>query len=219
MWSGLTHAIIKNLPISNNQFLKHFSAMYGRFDLFRFQLYRHLATHYSNSSLLSFNSGNIHFNHRFTKQFQDELTWFDQQGSQVIDYNSGHGSVLYQDALRDIHRHYQTYFLEIVAETDIHSNRFFTEKTVKNFHLGKPFLLLNGQHSLAHLQDIGFRTFAPWINESYDAMPSCRDRLDAIKLEIDRLAQMSIAQLQQMHTEMMPVFEHNRKHFEQVAFE
>lgn len=216
MWSGQVHAIIKELPLSKNQFTKRFSGMYGRFDLYRLKLYRHLVTHHADTSLLSFNSGSVHYNYRFDQHFQDDYKWFVQHGGQVIDYESGHGSVLFQYAVHDIHRHYQTYFLEIVAETNTYSNRFFTEKTVKNFHLGKPFLLLNGQHSLRYLQNLGFRTFAPWINESYDTISSARDRLDAIKLEIDRLSLVPLAQLQQMHTAMMPVFEHNRKHFEQI---
>ena len=124
--------------------------------------------------------------------------------------------MLFQDAMRDIHQHYQTYFLEIVAETNIHSNKFFTEKTVKNFHLGKPFLLLNGQHSLRYLQDLGFKTFAPWINETYDNISNCQDRLAAILTEVDRLAAMPIEDLQQMHVQMQTVFEHNRQHFEQI---
>jgi len=219
MWSGQTYAIIKDLPLASNQFNKRFCAMYGRSDMFRLKLYQHLATHHSDTSLLSFNSGAVHYNHRFANAFQDDYDWFAQHGGRVIDYESGYGSVLYQKALDDIHHHYQTYFLEVVAETDVHSNRFFTEKTVKNFHLGKPFLLLNGQHSLAHLQNIGFQTFSPWINESYDLVSNCRDRLAAIQLEIDRLAQMSMSQLQQMHIDMMPVFEHNRQHFEQMALE
>ena len=216
MWCGLAHNVIKDLPMANNQFSKRFSGMYGRFDLFRLKLYKHLVTQHRDTSLLSFNSGTVHFNHRFTKHFQEEYEWFNQHGGRTIDYESGHGSVLYQDALSNIHQHYQTYFLEVVAETDIHSNRFFTEKTMKNFYLGKPFLLLNGQHSLQQLQNLGFKTFSPWINENYDSISNCRDRLDAILAEVDRLAALSIQDLQQMHVQMQPVFEHNRQHFEQI---
>jgi hypothetical protein len=215
-WSGQVHAIIKDLPLSNNQFTKRFSGMYGRFDLYRLKLYRHLVTHHADTSLLSFNSGSVYYNHRFDQHFQDDHKWFMQHGGQVIDYESGYGSVLFQYAMQDIHRHYQTYFLEIVAETNTYSNRFFTEKTVKNFHLGKPFLLLNGQHSLRYLHSLGFQTFAPWIDESYDTISSSRDRLAAITAEIDRLAAMSLVDLQQMHAQMKSVFEHNRKRFEQI---
>jgi hypothetical protein len=216
MWSGLTYRVIKDLSLSGNQFTKRFCAMYGRFDMFRLKLYRHLATHHNDTSLLSFNSGAVHYNHRFAQYLQDDYDWFAQHGSQVIDYQSGYGSVLYQDALSQLHQHYQTYFLEVVAETDVHSNRFFTEKTVKNFYLGKPFILLNGQHSLRYLHSLGFQTFAPWIDESYDNLSAVGDRLAAITTEIDRLSKLSLGHLQQLHTEMQPVFEHNRKHFEQI---
>ena len=140
-----------------------------------------------------------------------------QHGGQTVDYTAGYGSVLFQDAMRDIQQHYQSYFLEIVAETNTYSNRFFTEKTVKNFHLGKPFLLLNGQNSLAHLQSLGFQTFSPWIDESYDTVSDINLRLATILTEVDRLAAIPLADLQQMHTEMMPVFEHNRRQFERIS--
>ena len=36
------------------------------------------------------------------------------------------------DNLQEIKKHVDLYFIEIVCETEIHSNRFFTEKTLKN---------------------------------------------------------------------------------------
>jgi len=217
-WCSQVYHCINKLPMSTNRYTKKFAGLYGRQDLFRFKLYQHLYQ-YQKDSVISYGGGPLHLSNCFADKFQDESKWYNEHELLSLDFKPNYGSVGWQDSLLHIEQHYRNYFIEVVAETDVHSNRFFTEKTVKNFHLGKPFLLLAGVGSLKYLQQRGFRTFGPWINETYDAIANTRDRLDAIKLEIDRLAQMSVAQLQQMHIAMMPVFEHNRKHFEQVAFE
>jgi hypothetical protein len=217
MWSSLIYPIIQDLPLANNEFEKHFAGMYGRADLFRLKLYKHLSKRYADQSVLCFNSNSIQYNHRFLKQFADDQAWFDLRGGCVIDYESGYGSVSFQSAMRDIHRHYQTYFLEVVSETDVHSNRFFTEKTVKNFYLGKPFLLMSGQHSLAYLHSLGFRTFSPWIDESYDSLSNCGDRIAAILTEINRIGRLSIPELQRYQAEMDGIFRHNRQRFVQIS--
>jgi len=218
LWCNQVYHCINKLPMSTNWYTKKFAGLYGRQDLFRFKLYQHLYQ-YQKDSIISYGGGSLPLHNLFVHRFEDESKWYNDHQVLSLDFAPNQGSVRFQDSLAHIGQHYQNYFIEVVAETDVHGNRFFTEKTVKNFHLGKPFLLLAGTGSLKYLQQRGFQTFGPWINETYDTIANTRDRLDAIKLEIDRLAQMSIAQLQQMHTDMMPVFEHNRKHFEQVAFE
>jgi len=73
---------------------------------------------------------------------------------------------------------------------------------------------LSGPGSLEKLHQLGFKTFSPWINETYDLEPNVYLRLEAIKQEIDRLASMSLDQLLTMHTEMLQIFEHNRVEYE-----
>jgi len=218
LWCNQVYFCIDKPTLSDNQFAKKFAGLYGRQDLFRFKLYQHLYQ-YRSDSIISYGGGPLHLSNRFAHKFQDEFKWYDEHELLSLDFTPNHGSVKFQDSLAHIGQHYQQYFVEVVAETDVHSNRFFTEKTVKNFYLGKPFLLLAGTGSLKYLKRRGFQTFSPWIDESYDTIINSRDRLESIKREIDRLAQMSIGQLQQLHAEMKPIFEHNRQHFEKVAFE
>ena len=61
---------------------------------------------------------------------------------------------------------------------------------------------------LAKLKSFGFKTFSPWINESYDDITNNYLRLEAIKQEIDRLADLDITHLYQ---ELLPILEHNRE--------
>jgi hypothetical protein len=78
-------------------------------------------------------------------------------------------------------------------------------------------LLLAGFGSLVNLHKLGFRTFAPYINESYDSIHGIAERLDCILKEIDRLAVLPIEDLQRIYQDLAPVFEHNRKIFESIA--
>jgi len=60
-------------------------------------------------------------------------------------------------------------WINVVAET-LDTNRIFfpTEKIAKALISGKPFIVLSGKHFLKNLRDMGFKTFHPIIDESYD---------------------------------------------------
>jgi hypothetical protein len=217
VWIRQIYPLIQDLPLATTQFEKTFAALFGRHDPYRLKLFRHLNDNYANTSILSYNSNTARWNHRFDEYFIDDRAYFETNCPKLLDYANPRGWVPYQDSMQDIGKHYQQYFIEIVAETDPHTNNFFTEKTTKNFYLGKPFLLLSGQHSLKYLQDLGFCTFAPWINEDYDNMPGIADRVQAIQVEIDRLGQLSKLELKQIHQGLHPIFEHNRQVFLDIS--
>ena len=211
MWIAQCYPLIKDLPLSARDYTKKFAGLFGRYDMFRLKLYRHLKQY---DSLLSWNSKHVFYNSRHYENFKDDAEWFEQAGVSNLDYSTNSGSVSFRDSLKVIGQHYQSYFIEVVSETDVHNNRFFTEKTLKNLYLGKPFLLLNGQGSLDHLRSYGFQTFAPYINESYDTMPAVYDRITAIKKEIDRLANLDYNTCRQINESLQLIFEHNRRIFE-----
>ena len=73
--------------------------------------------------------------------------------------------------------------------------------------------MYSGPDSLKLLRRNGFITFDQWFDESYDSIINLYDRLEAIKREIDRVAQMSYKDLTRIQQEMLPVLEHNRKNF------
>jgi hypothetical protein len=55
-------------------------------------------------------------------------------------------------------------------------------------YTGKPFVLYGVQGQLQHLRDLGFRTFQPYIDESYDLESNYEKRFDMITQEVDRLS-------------------------------
>lgn len=218
MWCNMIYKQIKSLPLSKSTFEKRFCALIGRHDLFRLKLVKHLCDNHSEHSLCSYNSAIANWNFRFSLNFfVEDQEWYRTHCPLLLDFEQPQGWVLFQDSLDHVHKHYNTYFLEIVCETDPYSNKFFTEKTLKNFYLGKPFILLAGPQSLQYLQSRGFRTFAPFIDESYDNICCPNKRLEFILNEIDRIANLSAIELDNMVSMLQDVFAHNRQNFEKIC--
>lgn len=213
MWGSLCYEKIKNLPLAGNQFDKKFAALYGRHDIYRLKFFRHLYKNYKDVSLLAFNSINGHYSARFTKEFNEDINWYHANCPVFLDFQQANNWVPYGESLYTIGTHYNNYFIEIVAETDFYTNKFYTEKTLKNFYLGKPFLLWSGPNSLKKLQAEGFQTFSPFIDESYDSINNVRDRFEALVCEIDRLARLPFDELAQIYQALALRFEHNRDFF------
>jgi hypothetical protein len=67
---------------------------------------------------------------------------------------------------------------------------FLTEKSFKPLQHGLPFLMLGSPGTLTQLRSLGFRSFAPAINESYDDLIDGRLRLRAVLREVERLVAM-----------------------------
>lgn len=68
---------------------------------------------------------------------------------------------------------------------------FITEKTYKPISRSKPFIFFAAPYSLQALRDLGFKTFDPLIDESYDQIENDEDRLEALVKEISRISSMS----------------------------
>ena len=81
----------------------------------------------------------------------------------------------------DLHYHRESYF-SIVTETlfynryapdqwhrpFVEDSMFLSEKTYRCFALLHPFILMGRPHSLVELRKQGYKTFSPFIDESYD---------------------------------------------------
>ncbi len=111
-------------------------------------------------------------------------------------------------------RLWQNSFLHVVNETVFFEPKLhLTEKVFKPIVVGRPFVLVAAPGNLAYLKNYGFKTFEPWIDESYDQETDPVRRLDLISEQISKLCALSLSDLHRMHREMTPVLEHNRKHF------
>jgi hypothetical protein len=87
---------------------------------------------------------------------------------------------------------YSSIGIEVVLETLFDDSRLhLTEKTLRPIACGRPFILMATHGSLQYLKDYGFRTFDGLINETYDTIQDPRVRLQAVIVEMSRIAALS----------------------------
>ena len=86
--------------------------------------------------------------------------------------------------------HYFFPQLKHIKTTDL-SIGFPTEKTYKAVASSKPFIMVSTPNFLAEFRRLGFKTFAPYIDESYDQIYDSQERFEALVNEIERLSKLS----------------------------
>ena len=76
-----------------------------------------------------------------------------------------------------------------------------------------PFVLLAYPGTLAELRNIGYKTFSPMIDETYDTIINDDDRFEAVWKEITRLVQQTPEEWIKWQGEIKSIVEYNRDHF------
>lgn len=87
---------------------------------------------------------------------------------------------------------------------------FVTEKVLKPMLNLRPFVVLGPAASLAQLKALGFRTFAPVVDEAYDAMPNRGQRVRAALSEVQRLLRRPSSHW--ATSELVDTLTHNAQH-------
>jgi hypothetical protein len=98
------------------------------------------------------------------------------------------------------------------------SRQHLTEKTFKAIALEMPFVLVAPAHSLEYLRTYGFRTFAPYIDESYDSIADPVLRIEAVTQILLEIQARSAAAKNALWQDILPTVEHNYTHFYRGGF-
>jgi hypothetical protein len=134
-------------------------------------------------------------------------------GSIIADTDQPRGS-LSADAGTNELKFNQSALWHVVSETVFYYDKLhLTEKTFKPIFSRRPFILVAAPGNLAYLKSYGFRTFDRWIDESYDDEQDHQTRLKKIATEVEKLCNLSPADLKKMHQEMREILEFNFNHF------
>lgn len=106
---------------------------------------------------------------------------------------------------------YEDSYFSVVSETNFFGNtgRFLTEKTFKPIAYTHPFILLCDPYSLKLLKQLGYKTFHPFINESYDNEPNDTKRMKIILNEVNRLSNLSKSELFEFIDNIKEITNHN----------
>jgi hypothetical protein len=92
-----------------------------------------------------------------------------------------------------------------------------TEKICRALACGQPFILAAGPGSLAVLRRYGFKTFSPWIDESYDNETDSLTRLEKIVQAMKQFN--SLSNQKQTYQAIKSIAEFNKKRFFSSEFE
>jgi UDPglucose 6-dehydrogenase len=123
-------------------------------------------------------------------------------------------------------KYFDDSYFSIVTETTFYNNDhprivrygtldniFITEKTFKCFPAMHPFIVFAYPNLLSELRKLGYKTFAPFIDESYDTIINDDDRFEAIWKEITRLLHKTPEEWIQWQFGIKEIVEFNKNHF------
>jgi hypothetical protein len=105
-------------------------------------------------------------------------------------------------------------WISIISEASFGEDTcFISEKTFKVIAAGHPFIILGNKHSLKALHEMGYKTFHPFIDESYDELNTW-DRMNSIVKCVKDLTQRSHEELLEWYNSIESIIEHNIKNLE-----
>ena len=108
---------------------------------------------------------------------------------------------------------------DLSPDTELCEMQFrYTEKTVKSIFFGYPFLLYGNFGTLKLLQSHGFRTFHPYINETYDLIPFRHLRMLAIIDEIGRINALNGTYFNKLLDDVQKISAFNQKLLHSKSF-
>jgi hypothetical protein len=107
---------------------------------------------------------------------------------------------------------YSNSYFHLVTETFFGDNVFLSEKIFKPMSNLQPFLVFGDYLTLAELRKLGFKTFEPFIDESYDLEKDPKKRMLLLEKELLKLKNMSIEELHNWYYSITDILLYNQKH-------
>jgi len=133
-----------------------------------------------------------------TESFKDPLITGKPNGHYFL------GAIDYQQDF------YQKIGIDIVTETVFnYPYPATTEKILRPLINKRMFLLVGAPHTLKFMKTKGFKTFEPFINETYDTIEDPVNRMQVLLQEIDRLVTLPIDSIRKAVLQYADVLESN----------
>lgn len=107
---------------------------------------------------------------------------------------------------------YSDTYINLVTETFFGKNVFLSEKIFKPLSNLQAFIVLGDYGTIAELKRLGFKTFEPFIDESYDLEMDSKVRIKKIEKEIEKLKNKSIEEIHEWYYSIKNILLHNQKH-------
>ena len=115
---------------------------------------------------------------------------------------------------------YKNSYFNILTETCFFESSYkgvdefyLNERNVLPINTFQPFIVMNGQGHMKQFNKLGFKSFHPFINESYDKEKDPTKRFKMITKEIKRLCDMNDKEIYDWYWSMEEILVHNYNHF------
>ena len=89
-----------------------------------------------------------------------------------------------------------------------------TEKIWRNIACKKPFVVIGQKDTLKWFNQLGYQSFHPMINETYDQTSSDYERFMRAFIEAKKVIELSSSEMKSLLNDCEPIFLHNQKNFE-----
>ena len=90
---------------------------------------------------------------------------------------------------------------------------YCSEKSFKPLISCQPFILVAGQNHLKTYRKWGYKTFHPYIDESYDEVLDIKERFSMIEHEIVKLCNKPIEEIHEWYWSIVDILKHNYYYF------
>ena len=162
----------------------------------------------SQVNVMHVNSENVHFSqHQFVN---DQFKLTDPKLIESVPGNNFASSVSADYTAED----FVMSNISVVLETVFDDSRIhLTEKTLRPIACGHPFILAAGPGALEYIRSYGFKTFAPWIDESYDQETDSLKRLEKIINAMIKIQNLQDSELKQLLQHLKEIASFNKRHF------
>lgn len=115
--------------------------------------------------------------------------------------------IMYEDASV-----YEDSMFSFISETSFLEDEFYiSEKVVKALGQNHPFIVFGNFGTLKELKRMGFETFEPFIDESYDLEPNIQKRMDMVFDEVIKLVNKTEEEKLIWMKNIKPILEKNYK--------
>lgn len=197
---------------------KHFGNFIGHSNKYRLQISSQLRAHHRDKTIQSYHCTPTDPYHREYIGLEDLM--FINAPDIDIAYNHIKESPIVLDEITtfpilqpanlNIIKYYPRFFVEIVNLTFFSGNTFYVDEKIWRPMLAlTPFMVQGPANLIKNLRRIGFQTFHAWWDEGYSEDPDdCQ--VACILDNVNKLSQLSIAELQTAYNDMRPILEHNR---------
>jgi hypothetical protein len=104
-------------------------------------------------------------------------------------------------------------WVTVISEASLGEDTcFISEKTFKFIAYGHPFIIAGNRYSLKYLKELGYKTFSPFIDESYDELDTW-ERYEAIVESLNKIKALTTEEKIEWFEGIKPILEYNAEHF------